>query len=59
MAAVDVLNTTSVFAGPTGVIGITRGMVHLGTPVGTYQLCFKDSSPSNSTGTGGATFTLI
>ena len=59
MVAVDVLNTATVFAGPSGLIGTVRGTVHAGTPVGPYQLCFKDSSPSNSTGTGGATFTVI
>lgn len=59
MVAVDVLNPTVVFAGPNGLIGTVRGTVHAGTPVGAYQLCFKDSSANNSTGTGGATFTVI
>jgi hypothetical protein len=58
MFAVDVLNPTVVFSGPSGLIGTVRGTVHAGTPVGPYQLCFKDSSPNNSTGTGGATFTV-
>lgn len=59
MAAVDVLNPAVVFAGPNGLIGTVRGTVHAGTPLGTYQLCFKDSSVNNSTGTGGATFTVV
>jgi hypothetical protein len=59
MVAVDFLNNATVFAGPTGLIGTVTGTVHAGTGVGTYQLCFKDSSTNNSTGTGGATFTVI
>lgn len=59
MVTHDTLNPTNVFAGPTGIIGTVRGTVHAGTAPGTYQLCFKDSSPNNSTGTGGATFTVI
>ena len=59
MVTFDTLNPTNVFAGPTGIIGTVRGTVHVGTAPGTYQLCFKDSSPNNSTGTGGATFTVI
>ena len=59
MAAVDVLNPNVIFAGPSGLIGTTRGTVHAVTPAGPYQLCFKDSSANNSTGTGGATFTVI
>ncbi len=59
MFTVDVLNPTVVYSGPSGLIGTVRGTVHAGTPKGPYQLCFKDSSPANSTGTGGATFTVI
>ena len=59
MATVDILNPAIVFAGPNQVIGTVRGTVHAGTPLGPYQLCFKDSSVNNSTGTGGATFTVI
>jgi hypothetical protein len=59
MVTFDTLNPTNVFAGPTGIIGTVRGTVHATTAAGTYQLCFKDSSASNSTGTGGATFTVI
>jgi hypothetical protein len=59
METFDVLNPTIVFAGPTGIIGTVRGTVHAGTAGGQYQLCFKDSSPSNSTGTGGAFFTVV
>ena len=59
METVDVLNPNNVFAGANGLIGTVRGTVHAGTAPGTYQLCFKDSTPNNSTGTGGATFTVI
>lgn len=59
MTAVDVLNPNIIFAGPSGLIGTTRGTVKVTTPQGPYQLCFKDSSVNNSTGTGGATFTVI
>lgn len=58
MQAFDTLNPTNVFAGPSGLIGTVTGTVHTSAK-GTYQLCFKDSSPSNSTGTGGATFTVV
>jgi len=58
MVTFDTLNPTNVFAGANGLIGTVRGTVHITTP-GVYQLCFKDSSPSNSTGTGGATFTVL
>lgn len=59
MAAVDVLNPTTTGANSRGFIGVTSGAVHATTPKGAYQLCFKDSSPNNSVGTGGATFTVI
>ena len=59
METTDVLNPTVVFAGQTGIIGTVQGVVHATTAKGAYQLCFKDSSPMNSTGTGGATFTVI
>lgn len=59
MVTFDVLNPTNVFAGQTGIIGTVQGVVHASTPKGQYQLCFKDSSPLNSTGTGGASFTII
>jgi hypothetical protein len=59
MVTFDTLNPTNVFAGPTGINGTVRGTVHAGTVPGLYQLCFKDSTPNNSTGTGGASFTVI
>ena len=59
MVTFDTLNPNNVFAGPSGIIGTVQGVVHNGTAPGTYQLCFKDSTPNNSTGTGGATFTVI
>jgi hypothetical protein len=58
MRTLDILNPAVVFAGPSGLIGNVRGTVHLTTP-GTFQLCFKDSSTLNSTGTGGASFTIL
>lgn len=59
MVTFDTLNPNNVFAGPSGLIGTVTGTVHPGIAAGTYQLCFKDSSINNSTGTGGATFTVI
>lgn len=59
MVTFDVLNPTHVFAGANGLIGTVRGTVSTSTAPGTYQLCFKDATPNNSTGTGGATFTVI
>lgn len=58
MVTFDTLNPANVFAGPSGLIGTVTGTVHTSVK-GTYQLCFKDSSVNNSTGTGGATFTVI
>ena len=52
------INPTIVFAGPSGLIGRVTGTVPLGTPAGTYKLCFEDSSTGNLTGTGGTTFTV-
>jgi hypothetical protein len=59
MITVDTLNPNVVHAGSNGLIPTVTGTVHAGTPGGTYQLCFKDSSVNNSTGTGGATFTVL
>lgn len=59
MVTFDTLNPTNVFAGANGIIGTVRGTVSLTTAPGVYQLCFKDSTPNNSTGTGGATFTVL
>lgn len=59
MVTVQTLNPTIVTANSRGFIGNTSGAVSASTPKGTYQLCFKDASPNNSTGTGGATFTVI
>jgi hypothetical protein len=58
MRTLDVLNPAIVFATNSGRIGNVTGTVHLTTP-GTYQLCFKDATPANSTGTGGASFTVL
>ena len=58
MVTFDVLNPTNVFAGSNGIIGTVRGTVHAGTAPGRYQLCFVDAA-ENSTGTGGAFFTVI
>lgn len=59
MVTVDILNPNIVHAGANGLIPTVTGTVHAGTPGGTYQMCFKDSSANNSTGTGGATFTVL
>jgi hypothetical protein len=59
MVAQQVLNPTVVTANSRGFIGVTSGAVSGSIAKKTYQLCFKDASPNNSTGTGGATFTVI
>jgi hypothetical protein len=59
MATVDILNPNVVKAASNGFISTVTGTVHSTTAKGTYQLCFKDSSVNNSTGTGGATFAVI
>ena len=51
MVTVDILNPTNRFASTSGFIGTTVGTVHAGSAPGTYQLCFKDISPANTTGT--------
>ena len=56
---VQVLNQTVVHAGPSGLIGRVSGTLQPGIEAGTYKLCFEDASPGNTTGTGGATFTLV
>jgi hypothetical protein len=58
MRTLQVINPAILFAGPSGLIGNVTGTVTYSVP-GTYQLCFKDSSPNNSTGTGGASFTVL
>jgi hypothetical protein len=55
---VQEVNPTAVYAGPSGRIGLVTGTVAPTTPKGTYFVCFKDSSPLESTATGGATFTV-
>jgi hypothetical protein len=58
MVANQVLNDTVVIANSRGRLPVTSGTVG-NIAKQTYQLCFKDSSPNNSTGTGGASFTVI
>jgi len=58
MATVDVLNSSVIRAGSNGLIATVTGTVH-NVPPGTYQLCFKDSSSNNLTGTGGTTFVVL
>lgn len=58
MDTVDVLNNATRFANSSGFISTTVGTIHLTVP-GTYQVCFKDNGPNNSTGTPGATFTIL
>ena len=55
---VQEVNPNAVFAGPSGLIGRVSGTVAPTTPKGTYFLCFKDSSVSEFTSTGGAAFTV-
>ena len=55
----QVVNQTIVYAGPTGLIGRVSGTLQPGLAAGTYKLCFEDASSGNSTGTGGATFTVL
>ena len=55
----QVLNPTPRYANTSGFIAMTVGVVPPGTAPGTYKLCFEDSSPSNFTGTAGATFTVL
>lgn len=59
MNTVQVLNPTARFANSRGFIGTTVGSVAAGITPSVYQLCFKDNSVANSTGTAGATFTVI
>lgn len=59
MVTTVLLNSTIVTANSQGFIGNVSCVVPGNTPKKTYQLCFKDASANNSTGTGGATFTVI
>lgn len=56
---VQVLNPALRYANSRGFISTTVGSVGPGLAPGTYKLCFEDSSSGNSTGTGGATFTVL
>jgi hypothetical protein len=55
---VQEVNPNVVYAGHSGLLGRVTGSVAASTPVGTYFLCFKDSSTGEFTNTGGATFTV-
>ncbi len=57
MRTLQVLNPNTRFANSSGFISTTVGTVTYSVP-GTYQVCFKDNA-ENSTGTPGATFTVI
>ena len=58
MRTLQVLNPNTRFADSSGFISTTVGTITY-TVRGTYQVCFKDNSPANSTGTPGATFTIV
>ena len=58
MRTVDVLNPTTRLADEGGFLSTTIGTVHT-TVRGTYQICFKDNSAANTTGTTGASFTVV
>lgn len=47
---VAVLNTNLVRAGPSGLIGTVRGLIPLGTPPGTYSVCFRHDGGTTATG---------
>lgn len=58
MRTLQVLNPTLRYANSSGFISTTVGTVTYSTP-GTYEVCFKDNGPQNTTGTAGATFTVL
>lgn len=58
MRTLEVLNPTARFANASGFISTTVGTVNYSVP-GVYQVCFKDNTVNNSTGTPGATFTVV
>jgi len=58
MRTLQVLNPTNRFANTSGALPTTVGTVNYSTP-GTYEVCFKDNSAANSTGTPGASFTVL
>jgi len=58
MRTLQVLNPTARYANSSGFISTTVGTVNYSTP-GNYEICFKDNGINNSTGTPGASFTVI
>ncbi len=54
---VAALNQTTLYAGPSGLIGKVRGVIPLGTSPGSYVVCFRSLS-GPPTATGGLTFTV-
>jgi len=58
MRTLQVLNPTIRFANSSGFLSTTVGTVTYSTP-GTYEVCFKDNSAANTTGTPGASFTVL
>ena len=50
-SVVAVLNETSVFAGPSGLLGRVTGTVPAGIPAGSYTVCFRNIvGPATATG---------
>lgn len=58
MRTLQILSPTIRFANSSGALPTTIGTVNYSTP-GTYEVCFKDNSAANSTGTPGASFTVL
>ena len=54
---VAVLNDTTLYAGPSGLIGKVRGTIPPGTGPGSYAVCFRNLT-GPPTATGGLTFTV-
>ena len=50
---VAVLNAATVQAGPSGLIGRVRGTIPVGTPPGTYDICFRHAGGTTATGVVG------
>ncbi|HVL06807.1 MAG TPA: hypothetical protein VM388_12525 [Acidimicrobiales bacterium] len=47
---VALLNETTVFSGPNGLIGRVRGTIPAGTPSGNYTICFRHTGGVTATG---------
>ena len=54
---VATLNETTLYSGPSGLIGRVRGTIPVGTAPATYSVCFRNVT-GPPTATGGLTFTV-